>query len=137
MANVLAFAETRGGDLRKVALETVSAARALADADGGEVHALMLGAPGVASKAEQLARHGADIVVVVEHPGLANHSGEVAASTAAARAKEGGYGAVVFSASAHGKELAPRVAARLGVPMAADVLSFARSGPAITVTHAG
>ena len=137
MANVLAFAETRGGDLRKVALETVSAARALADADGGEVHALMLGAPGVASKAEQLARHGADVVVVVEHPGLANHSGEVAASTAAARAKEGGYGTVVFSASAHGKELAPRVAARLGVPMAADVLSFARSGPAITVTHAG
>ena len=137
MANVLAFAETRGGDLRKVALETVTAARALADTEGGQVHALMLGAPGVGSKADQLAAHGADVVLVVEHPALGNHNAEVAVATAAARAKDGAYGAVLFSASAHGKDLAPRVAARLGVPMAADVLSFARSGAAITVTHPG
>jgi electron transfer flavoprotein alpha subunit len=137
MANVLAFAETRSGDLRKVALETVTAARELADAEGGDVHALMLGAPGVASKAEQLAAHGADVVLVVEHPWLANHSAEVAVATASARARDGAYGAVLFSASAHGKDLAPRVAARLGVPMAADVLSFARSGGGIAVTHPG
>jgi electron transfer flavoprotein alpha subunit len=137
MANVLAFAETRAGELRKVALESVTAARTLADADGGEVHAFLLGPSGVASKAEQLARHGADVVLVVEHPALANHYAEVAAATAAARAKDGGYGAVVFSASAQGKDLAPRVAAKLGVPLAADVLSFARAGAAITVTHAG
>ena len=97
----------------------------------------MLGAPGVAAKAEQLARHGADVVLVVEHPGLANHSAEVAAATAAARAKEGGYGAVVFSASAQGKDLAPRVAAKLGVPLASDVLSFEKSGSGITARHAG
>ncbi|HEY7407708.1 MAG TPA: hypothetical protein VH638_05535, partial [Gemmatimonadaceae bacterium] len=98
MANVLAFAESRGGELRKVALETLTAARTLADAAGGEVHALLMGGPGITSKAEQLGRHGADIVLVVEHPALANHSAEVAAATAAARAKEGAYGAVVFSA---------------------------------------
>ena len=137
MANVLAFAETRAGNLRKVALEAVTAARALADAEGGEVHALMLGAPGIGSKAEQLARHGADLVLVVEHPGLANHSAEVAAATVAARAKDGAYGALLFSASAQGKDLAPRVAAKLGVPMANDVLSIERSGSAIVVRHAG
>ena len=137
MANVLVFAETRGGDLRKVALEAVTAARTLADRDGGEVHALMLGAPGIASKAEQLGRHGADVVLVVEHPGLGNHSAEVAAATAAARAKEGGYAAVVFSASAQGKDLAPRVAAKLGVPMAADVLSFEKTGGGVSARHPG
>ena len=137
MPNVLAFAETRAGELRKVALEAVSAARTLADAEGGEVHALMLGAPGIASKAAQLAAHGADVVLVVEHPALANHSAEVAAATAAARAKEGAYGAVVFSASAQGKDLAPRVAAKLGVPMAADVLAFERSASGVTVKHPG
>ena len=137
MANVLVFAETRGGDLRKVALEAVTAARTLADRDGGEVHALMLGAPGIASKAEQLGRHGADVVLVVEHPGLGNHSAEVAAATAAARAKEGGYAAVVFSASAQGKDLAPRVAAKLGVPMAADVLSFEKTGSGVSAQHPG
>jgi electron transfer flavoprotein alpha subunit len=137
MANVLAFAENRGGELRKVALEAVTAARKLADADGGEVHALLLGAPGIASKAPQLAQHGADVVLVVEHPGLATHSAEVAAATAASKAKEGGYGAVVFSSSAQGKDLAPRVAARLGVPMLSDVLSFDRSASGLSGKHAG
>jgi electron transfer flavoprotein alpha subunit len=76
-------------------------------------------------------------VLVVEHPALANHSAEVAAATAAARAKDGGYTAVVFSASAQGKDLAPRVAAKLGVPMAADVLSFEKAGSGISAKHPG
>lgn len=137
MADVLVFAETRAGELRKVALEAVTAARGLADKDGGMVHALVLGAPGIASKASQLGQHGADVVLVVEHPALANHSAEVAAATAAARAKEGSYGAVIFSASAQGKDLAPRVAAKLGVPMAADVLAFEKTGNGIAAKHPG
>ena len=53
MANVLVFAETRGAALRKVALEAVTAARALADASGGgEVHAVIAGAPGAAAVPE-------------------------------------------------------------------------------------
>ena len=73
MANVLVFAETRGAALRKVALEAVTAARALADASGGgEVHALVAGAPGVGAAAEQLGAHGADVVYVVEHAGFAH-----------------------------------------------------------------
>ena len=58
MANVLAFAESRGGELRKVALETVTAARKLADATGGgEVHVLLAGEPGIGGKAAQLGRY--------------------------------------------------------------------------------
>ena len=52
MANVLVYAETRDGELRKIALEAVTAARALADASGGgEVHALLAGAAGIGAKA--------------------------------------------------------------------------------------
>lgn len=137
MTKVLAFAETRAGELRKVALETVTAARTLADKNGGEVHALIMGASGIASKAPQLGQHGADVVLVVEHPALANHSAEVAAATVAGRAREGGYTALVFSASAQGKDLAPRVAAKLGVPMAADVLSFELTSSGIVAKHPG
>ena len=137
MANVLAFAESRGGELRKVALEAITAARSLADAEGGEVHALLIGSPGISARAQQLAQHGADVVLVVEHPALANHSAEVAAATAAARAKDGGYAAIVFSASAQGKDLAPRVAAKLGVPMLSDVLAFERTGNGISAKHPG
>ena len=88
MANVLVFAETRGNALRKVALEAMTAARALADATGGgEVHALVAGTPGVGAAAEQLGQHGADVVVVVEHAAFANFDREAVAATAR-RARE-------------------------------------------------
>ncbi|HEU5357877.1 MAG TPA: electron transfer flavoprotein subunit alpha/FixB family protein [Gemmatimonadales bacterium] len=136
MANILAFAESRGGELRKVALEAVAAARQAADATGGgEVHAMLVGAPGIGTKAPQLAKVGADVVVVVEHPALANGNPEVAAATAAARIKAGGYRAAFFAASAQGKDLAPRVAAALGVSLASDLTSCALSGDALTGTH--
>ncbi|HEU4643020.1 MAG TPA: electron transfer flavoprotein subunit alpha/FixB family protein [Gemmatimonadaceae bacterium] len=136
MANVFAFAETRGGELRKVALEAVTGARQLADATGGgEVHALLIGAPGIAAKAQALGEHGADAVIVVEHPALELYSPEVAAATAAERIRSGGYRAAIFSASARGKDLAPRVAAKLGVSMASDVTAFQPEGDAIVVRH--
>ncbi|MGH7623864.1 MAG: electron transfer flavoprotein subunit alpha/FixB family protein [Gemmatimonadaceae bacterium] len=136
MANTFAFAETRGGTLRKVALETVTAARQIADATGGgEVHALLIGAPGVASQAERLGQHGADVVIVVEHPALALYSPEVVAATAAERVRSGGYRAALFSASAQGKDLAPRVAAKLGVSMAGDVTAFSLDGDSVMVKH--
>jgi electron transfer flavoprotein alpha subunit len=138
MANVLAIAETRGGELRKVAMESVTAARQLADATGGgEVHAILLGAPGVAAKAEQQGKFGADVVVVVEHAGFAKYNPESAAATIAGRAKSGGYAYVVGSASQTGRDLVPRVAAKLGAPMASDVISFEAAGDGLTVKHPG
>ncbi|MFL5638736.1 MAG: electron transfer flavoprotein subunit alpha/FixB family protein [Gemmatimonadaceae bacterium] len=136
MANVFAFVETRGGDVRKVGLEAVTAARMLADrSGGGEVHALLLGPPGIASKAAQIGQHGADVVIVVEHANLANYSPEVATATAADRIKSGGYRAAIFSTSAQGRDLAPRVAARLGVSLVTDVLSFEIEGDTFLVRH--
>ena len=136
MANIFAFAESRGGALRRVAFETVSAARALADASGGgEVHALLAGAAGVATLAAELGKYGADVVIVVEHGGLANTNVEALAATAAERIKSGGYRAAIFSASAQGRDLAPRVAAKLGVSMAADVTTLELAGDALVVTH--
>ena len=136
MPNVFAFVETRGSEIRKVGLEAVSAARMLADKlGGGEVHALVMGPPGVAAKAPQIGEHGADVVIVVEHGDLANYNPEVATATAADRIKSGGYRAAVFSTSAQGRDLAPRVAARLGVTVVTDVLSFEVDGDSIVVRH--
>ena len=136
MAVMFAFAETRGGELRKVALEAVTAARHAADASGGgEVHALVLGAPGIASKAEALGRYGADVIVVVEHAGLERSNPEVAAATAAERLRAGQYRAAFFSASAEGRDLAPRVAAKLGVGLASDVTAFEIQGDAVLAQH--
>ncbi|HUQ83997.1 MAG TPA: electron transfer flavoprotein subunit alpha/FixB family protein [Gemmatimonadaceae bacterium] len=136
MANhVLAFAELRGGELRKVANEAATAARTLADAAGGEAHVLLAGAPGVTGKAESLGRFGADAVVVVEHPALAHYNPEALAATIAERVKTGGYRAVVFVASAQGRDLAPRVAAKLGVPLAADLTTVQLTGDKVVGAH--
>jgi electron transfer flavoprotein alpha subunit len=134
--NVLVFAETRGNALRKIALEATTAARALADASGGgEVHALVAGTPGVGGVAEQLGQHGVDVVVVVEHPALVNFDREVVAATLAARAKAGGYRAVVIGFSAQGRDVGPRVAAKLDVAIAADVTDVQVSGDSLIVKH--
>jgi len=136
MANTFAFVESRGGELRRVGLEAVTAARQLADATGGgEVHALVIGAPGIAAKSEMIAAHGADVVDAVEHPGLALYSPEVVAATAAARIRAGTYRAAFFSASAQGRDLAPRVAAQLVVALGADIIAFEASSDAMVVRH--
>ena len=138
MANVLVFAETRGNALRKVAHEAVTAARQLADATGGgEVHAIVFGTSGVGSVAEHLGHHGADVVVTVENAGYANFDRESVAATIAARAKSGSYRAVVLGFSAQGRDLGPRLAAKLDAPIVSDVTDIQASGDTITVKHPG
>jgi electron transfer flavoprotein alpha subunit len=136
MPNIFAFVESRGVDVRKVGLEAVTAARAFADkSGGGEVHALVIGPPGIAAKASQLGQYGADVVIAVEHAGLASYNPEVATATAADRIKSGGYRAAIFSTSAQGRDLAPRVAARLEVSVVTDVVSFELEGDTVVVRH--
>jgi electron transfer flavoprotein alpha subunit len=138
MATTFAFAESRDGAPRKVALEAVTAARQAADASGGgEVHALLLGAPGIAARAEELGRFGADVVTVVEHPQLEHYNPEVLAATAVARLQAGSYRAAFFAASAQGRDLAPRVAARLGMSLASDVIDFELRDDAVIARHPG
>ena len=60
---------------------------------------------------------------------------EGCATAIAERAKAGGYRAVVFAATATGKDLAPRVAAKLGVGVAADLTDVAADGGGFLVTR--
>ena len=138
MANILVFAETRGTAARKIALEAVTAARQLADATGGgEVHALVAGPPGVGAVAAQLGSHGADVVVVAEHVGLANFDREVVAATIVARAKNGTYRVVLLGFSAQGRDIGPRVGVKLDAPIATDVTEIHPAGDSLIVKHPG
>jgi len=135
--NVFAFAESRSGELRRAALEAVTAARGVADSTGGQVHAMLAGGPGIAAHAAKLAACGADVVLMLEHPGFANYNPEALAATIAARLSTGGYRAAFFIASAQGRDLAPRVAAKCQLPIAADVTEFSVGADAVTVKHPG
>ncbi|HZJ00232.1 MAG TPA: electron transfer flavoprotein subunit alpha/FixB family protein [Gemmatimonadaceae bacterium] len=135
MANILAFAESRNGELRKVALEAVTCARRIADATGGEVHVLLAGAPGIAAKAEQLGKYGADVVLVAEHDAFGKYNPEALSALAAERIKSGGYRAAIFATSAEGRDLAPRVAGKLGAGIVQDATGVELTGDTLTVRH--
>lgn len=135
MANVFAFAESRNGALRKIALETVTAARTIADATGGEVHAFVAGASGISGCAVQLGQYGADTVIVAEHPAFEKYNPEAVAAIVADRIRSGGYRLAIFPTSAMGSDLAPRVAARLGVGLVTDVTDIKLESDAVVVKH--
>lgn len=134
MPNVLAYAELRGGDLRKIALETTHTARALADAYHGEAHVVLAGAPGAGAHTAALGEYGADVVFVTEHAAFAQDNPEALAALIVARARDG-YTAVLVGASARGRDLAPRIAARLGAAILSDVTTLTRDGEALVATH--
>jgi len=124
--------EQRDGTLRKVSLEIVTAARRLADQLGTTVDALVVG-PGPISGADQLGRYGADQVLTAVHADFALYQPDGYAATVAEAARQ--HAAVVFAATATGRDLAPRVAARLGVGLATDVTEIGVEGGKVVVTR--
>ena len=134
MSAVLAVLEQRDGALRKVSHEVVTAARRLADALGGTVDALVLGA-GPVGGSDQLGRFGADRAIVLQHPVFQRYAPEASARAVAGLAQSGSHPVVLFPASATGRDLAPRVAAQLGVPLASDVTDVAVEGETVLATR--
>lgn len=132
MAAILAVTEQRSGSLRKVSQEVVSAARTIADQLSATVDALVLGS-GPATGAAELGGVGADRVLTASHPDFQLYSPDGFAATIASLA--GQYQAIVFAATSTGKDLAPRIAARLKQGCATDVTALAVDGGKIIATR--
>ncbi|MEO5761327.1 MAG: electron transfer flavoprotein subunit alpha/FixB family protein [Vicinamibacteria bacterium] len=123
MANILTFAEVRGGALRRPSLEAVSEARRLADASSGKVVAVLIGEAG-ADAVKTLASHGADKVIHFGAAALAAYSSESFARAMAKAIATEAPDAVLIPHTATGKDLAPRVAALTGAGLVTDCSSF-------------
>jgi electron transfer flavoprotein alpha subunit len=121
VADVLAITERRGGKIRPGAHEVIAAAASVAVGLGGATHALVLGGIGVGDEVSHLGSFGADLVRVGEDAALETVVPETYAVVIAEAVHSHGYAAVLFAATALGKDLAPRVAALLDVPLASDV----------------
>lgn len=120
--SVLAIAERRDGNLRQTSLEVLTAGRALAEAWGSELVAVLLGPPGIGDESKKLAAYGADRVLVGTSEALSEYAPESLTAVLAEIVKERGVRAVLASASAQGKDLLPRLAARLDAGLASDVV---------------
>ena len=132
MPAVLAVLESRGGTLKKTAFEVLGAARHLAGED--RVTAVLLGR-GAAALGASLGQAGADLVRAVEHPALDAYSGEGYAKAVADEIARARPALVLFAASAMGKDLAPRVAARVGVGLAGDCIALEAESGSFTASR--
>jgi len=134
MANVLIYCEQSAGTLKKSALPAITAGQKLAQATSGELHLLLVGEQAAAA-AEQAKGYGAKAVHVVEGPAFAHALAEPYAKAISAAAQACGASWVGTAATTGGKDVMPRVAARLEAGMASDVLSIEGSGDGITLTR--
>jgi electron transfer flavoprotein alpha subunit len=117
--NVLVIAEQRDGILKKVAFEMLGVGAELAAALGGSVEAALLGS-GLDGLPDTLAQYGATRVYVADDDSLASYSSEGYTDTLAATIGQLEPAIVLIGATAMGRDLAPRLAARLGVGLASD-----------------
>jgi electron transfer flavoprotein alpha subunit len=133
---ILVFLEQREGEIRKTSFEAVAEARRLADAGvGGEVVAVLVGAPGSEAGAGVAGAHGADRVWFAAHEAFARYQPEGYVTAVVSAAKQASPDVILLSASAMGRDLAPRVAARLDAGLAADCTHLDPEGGRLLATR--
>ena len=124
MAEVLVLAEHAEGALKKVSSELITAARVL-----GEPAAVVVGKPGTAAPlVDGLKAAGAAKIYVAESDTAESYLVTPAVDVLAALAESASPAAVLLAASADGKEIAGRLAARIGSGLLVDVVDV-QAGP--------
>ncbi len=122
MSEVLVLVDHAGGEVKKVTLELLTAARRL-----GEPAAVVVGEPGAAGKfREQLGAYGAEKVYAAESAEVDNYLVTPAVDVLASLA--GSAAAVLVPGSVDGKEIAGRLAVRLGSGLLSEVVDIDAQG---------
>ncbi len=127
MEKILVFVEQRGGEVRKASLQAISEAKR----QGAEVSAVLPGS-GIAGAAAGLGAWGADTIYVADDANLGLYSAEGYAEVVTKAVELAQPSAIFFAGTAMGRDLAPRVAARLGVGALADVVGLTLDGEVFT-----
>ena len=117
--NVWVYAEQRQGVITPVVKELLGEGRKLADEIGTQLCAILLGKD-IAGLANELIRYGADKVYVADHPLLENFTTDVHTKVITDAIEEYKPEIVLYGATHIGRDLAPRVAARVNTGLTAD-----------------
>lgn len=120
---VWVFAEQREGHLEKVSLELLGEGRKIADKLGVKLTALLLGS-GIKELAKDLRSHGADEVLVVDNKELEHYTTDGYTKVICELANDRKPGILFIGATFVGRDLGPRVAARLETGLTADCTSL-------------
>lgn len=134
--DIFVFAEQRDGKIEPVALELLGKARQLAEVSGDSVVAMLLG-DGVEALGRVLIEYGADRVVVADCPELRDYLTEQYAQAVYQIIDRFMPSIVLFGATTIGRDLAPRLSARLSTGLTADCtkLDIADDGGDLLMTR--
>ena len=122
MSKVLVFAEQRDGELKKIAFENLSLGKKLSTDLGLEMIAVLIG-NNISGLGEQLGKYGASKVIACQNDALGLYQAEAYAKILSEVVKDQNASIVVMGSTLMGKDLAPRVAARLDAALATDCIS--------------
>ena len=118
--NVWVFAELRGGELAPVAVELLGEGRKLADTLGQKLCAVLVTGAGCERLQKKLGGYGADTVYAVEHPLLDHYTTDGFANAFTQLIAREKPEIVLFGATHIGRDLAPRLSARINTGLTAD-----------------
>jgi len=121
---VMVFAEQRRGEIQKVAFELLGAGRVIADNLQEPLLAVLAGANLSEQQAHSLIAHGADRVILIDDPRLAIYMTEPYTKVLSAVIETEKPGIAFFGATTIGRDLAPRVSARVKTGLTADCTSL-------------
>jgi len=116
---IYVFIEQREGEIQNVAFELLGQARKLADQLNDKVYAMLFGHK-IADKANALITHGADEVLLVDAPELKDYTTEPYAQAICQIIRERKPESLLIGATTIGRDLGPRVSARVGTGLTAD-----------------
>jgi electron transfer flavoprotein alpha subunit len=131
---VFVITEQRDNAFRKVSFEAVSEGRRLADALGADLTAVVLGA-GIESLAAELEKYGPDKILLADDPALADYTTDAYTNVIAALSQTVDPALIVLGASAQGKDLSARLAARLDAGLAMDCTAIRLDDGKLTITR--
>ncbi len=126
-SDILVFGAIRGGKLKKVAKELIGTARIIAAGTGGSIDAVLIG-EGAVGAAESLKEFGLRKIYISEDEILKEYSTEGYAKFLADLVQETSVGYVLFAATAQGRDLAPRVTAKVDGVMFSDCVDVRYEG---------
>lgn len=117
--NVFVFIEQRDGNLQSVGLELLGKARDLAKELSEEVYAVLMGY-NIEDKATELIEYGADKVIIMDSIELKEYSTEAYTQGLCKLIQERNPSIVLIGATTIGRDLGPRISARITTGLTAD-----------------
>ncbi len=134
MGKILAFIESRDNKIKNSGFEAASTALKIANESGSDIEALLIGSA-VSQIATELGVYGIKKALVVEDPRLEKYSTTAYSKILAEVCRQRGADTIILSATAMGKDMSPRAAAKLEAGLAVDCTEIAVEGGNVIATR--